>query len=176
MKKLQIVLIVIISIVIICAGILWKGQENIKSQLSQEKDKLPKVEKKEFTKKLNQEETKEYEKLTKHKLDLFLKHKYSDDKEDDDGSAYKIMKGLFAVQSHNIVLSEKSEESDYIKYYSPFDYKIKNFSATKQGSETEVLFNIEVTFKGKRVNENNDLVKFNYDADDKLYGGELYAK
>ena len=70
MKKLQIVLIVIISIVIICVGILWKGQENIKGQLSQEKDKLPKVEKNEFTKKLNQEETKEYEKLTKHKFCL----------------------------------------------------------------------------------------------------------
>ena len=176
MKKLQISLIVILSIIIVCAGVLWKGQSNIKTQLSQEKDKLPKVEKKAFSKKVDQEETKAYEKLTKEKLDAFLKHKYKDDKEDDDGSAYNVMKGLFAIQSNKIVLSEKSDESDYIKYYSPFDYKIKNFSATKQGNETEVVFNIEVTYKGKKVNKDNDLVKFNYDSDDKLYGGELYAK
>ena len=57
MKKLQISLIVILSIIIVCAGVLWKGQSNIKTQLSQEKDKLPKVEKKAFSKKVDQEET-----------------------------------------------------------------------------------------------------------------------
>lgn len=175
LKRLQIIGLIILVFAVIIVGILIKGQSNISEELKKEKDSIAYVDKKKYDSLMTQEETKKYEKLTKSKLDSFLKHKYNDDK-NEDGSAYKVLRAIFTVQSHKIVLTNKSPESDFLKYYSPFEYKVSNFSAVKNGDNVEVMFNISTDYGGKPINEKTDLVKLNYNGDGKLNGGTLYEK
>lgn len=175
LKKIQIAGIVVLVLSVLVVGVLLKGQANIGSDLKKEKDDIPLVEKEKYDSVMTQEETKKYEDLTKEKLDSFLKHKYDDD-ENVDGSAYQVLRAIFTVQSHRIVLTDKSPESDFLKYYAPFEYKVSNFSAVKDGDSAEVMFNISTEYDGKDINEKRDLVKLNFDGNDKLNGGTLYEK
>lgn len=174
--KLQIIIISIIVIAIVVLAVFMVKQNRVISDLEAKRDNIEEVKQQKFDKSIDQEEVKEYESKTKGKLNDFLDHKYKDDSEDDEGSAYKAMRGLFTVQSHKIILDENAKHEDYLKYYSPFDYKIKNFSAQKDGDDVKVLFNIDTTYHGKAINESYDLMALTFDKDDKLKGGSLYAK
>ncbi|RIM88904.1 hypothetical protein BU107_04690 [Staphylococcus xylosus] len=174
-KKIQIIGLVILAIAVTIVGVLIKGQANIGEELKNEKDNIAYVDKEKYDSVMTQDEAKEYKKLTEDKLDSFLKHKYNDD-QNEDGSAYQVLRAIFTVQSHKIVLTDKSSESDFLKYYSPFEYDISNFSAVKNGDNVEVMFNISTEYDGKPINERTDLVKLNYNADGKLNGGTLYEK
>ncbi|MGJ7589074.1 hypothetical protein [Staphylococcus shinii] len=174
--KIQVTVLIVIVIAIVVLTVLMIKQNKVIANLKSEKDNIEVVKDKKFEKNLNQDEVKEYEKHTKSKLDAFLGHEYHDDSESDDGSAYKAMRGLFTVQSHKIVLDENSKHEDYLKYYSPFDYKIKNFSAQSDGKDVRVLFNIDTTYHKKEINDDYDLMTLTFDEHGKLKGGGLYAK
>lgn len=174
--KIQVAVVAVIVIVIVILTILMVKQNKVIANLKSERDNIEIVKDKKFVENLNQDEVKEYEKQTKSKLDSFLSHEYNDDSESDEGSAYKAMRGLFTVQSHKIVLDENSKHEDYLKYYSPFDYTIKNFSAQSDGKDVRVLFNIDTTYHKKEINEDYDLMSLTFDEQGKLKGGSLYAK
>lgn len=175
-KIIQFAIIGIIIIGIVVISVLITKQNKVIDDLKSEKANIEQVKEKSFKEKINQEEVKEYENKTKKKLDLFLEHKYDDDSPDDEGSAYNAIRALFTVPSHKIVLTNKSPEKDFIKYYKPFEYEISNFSAVKDDGDIKVIFNIETKYDGKVINENNDLMSLTFDEDDNLKGGSLYAK
>ncbi|WP_150879513.1 hypothetical protein [Staphylococcus aureus] len=175
-KVIQFTIIGIFIIGIIVISVLIAKQNKVIDDLESEKANIEQVKEKSFKEKITQEEVKEYESKTNKKLDLFLEHKYGDDSPDDEGSAYNAIRALFTVPSHKIVLTNKSPEKDFIKYYKPFKYEISNFSAVKEDNDVKVIFNIETKYDGKVINENNDLMTLTFDENDNLKGGSLYAK
>lgn len=175
-KVVQLTIIGFLVIAIVVISVLVAKQNKVIDDLKSEKSNIEQVKEKSFTKNITQDEVSDYKGKTEKKLDLFLKHKYGDDSPDDEGSAYNAIRALFTVPSHKIVLTNKSPEKDFIKYYKPFEYKINNFSAERQDDDVKVMFNIETEYDGKTINENNDLMSLTFDENDNLKGGSLYAK
>lgn len=124
---------------------------------------------------LTQSEVTELEKVVKVKMDDFLRGHYEDDKTGE-GSAYDVMRGLFAVTSHRIILNEDSSEKDIVDYYAPFDYKISNISGKKTNDGKEVIMNVEVYYDNKRINKMYSLIKFELDENNRFKGGMLYGE
>lgn len=174
--KIQIGIISIVVIAIVVLAVFMVKQNKVIADLESQRDNIKEVKQENFDKSINQSEVKEYEAKTKGKLNDFLDHKYKDDSLNEEGSAYKAMRGLFTVQSHKIILDKNAKHEDYLKYYSPFDYEIKNFSAEKDGNDVKVLFNIDTTYHDKPINESYDLMALTFGEDGKLKGGSLYAK
>ncbi|HDK8139686.1 MULTISPECIES: hypothetical protein [Staphylococcus] len=172
-KKL---ILALIAIAIVVLGVLIHQQNKTLNKYNHEKEIMKDESKKTFEDIISHSEVNAYEEKTKQKIDSFLKGEYKDDSPNEEGSAYNVLRGLFTVAGHKIVLTEDSSKKDILDYYTPFEYSISNFSAKKEGDKTHVIFNIKTTYDGKKINEKNDLMKLTFDHNDKLIGGELYAK
>lgn len=131
--------------------------------------------KQELVRKMNQEEVKELKQVTEEKMNDFLIGDYRDDKSGD-GSAYDVMRGLFTLTSHKIILNDDSSEKEIIEYYDPFEYKLKDVAGRYTRDGKEVIANVEVTYKGKEVNPFYSMVKFKYDDNNRMTGGMLYGE
>lgn len=175
-KNIQWVIIIVLSLVTIVGVAMYidKGKEIDK--LNAKKDAINVPNKQTFDKELTQDEVARYQDVTKSKMDDFKNRKLDEGTFNTNNSGVMTIKALFSPPG-GYVINEKTPVKKYIKYYSSFKYDLKNFSARSNGSGgADVFFRVDMKQDDNEVNPEYDLVKLQFNQDDELIGGSIYAK
>lgn len=175
-KNIQWVLIIVLSIVTVLGISSYIGKGHEIDSLKNEKKSINVPEKKVFDKELNQEEVKRYEDVVKDKLDDFKERSLDEGTFNTKNSGVMTIKALFSPPG-GYVINKKTPVKKYIKYYSSFKYELNDLSAKSNPSGgADVYFRINMKQDDNEVNPQYDLVKLQFNKDDELIGGSIYAK
>ncbi|HHD0846074.1 hypothetical protein [Staphylococcus capitis] len=176
LKKLQIGAMIILSIIIVLGIMSYVGKGKEVEQLKKEKEEIKVPNKNALTKEFSQDEVKQYKKLVEQKFNDYQQHDLKEGEFNDDNKGVMTIKYLFSASSGKI-FTEKDSVKDFVKYYSKFDYKISDVTARPYGKNgAEVYFKAKIKQNGKDVNSQYELARLQFNANDELVGGSLYAK
>lgn len=179
MEKKNIFYTVVISLlgILVIVGFVFNSYQNKQEETTH--DKLTKMNvpgKESFSGEVSHEDVKKYEDLTKEKLNKFKRNDLKEgsiNNKDNEGIA--TLSNILSTSGQKIFNPDK-DRKEMIKYYDTFDYKISNFSAKQDANNVVVMFNIEVKQSGNKVHPSQDLYTLEFDENDNLVGGEVYAR
>lgn len=170
--------ILMACLAIIIIGLSWYGinqkqkAENLKGKLEDN----PITQKKEKTQSLKSNEVSEYQKIVENKIDEFLNGDYKDDDVFKEGTAGHTLYSLF-VPTGIKGLQEDATKKDYQKRYKDYSYKLSNVSAQKENDGSVKLnANVEVKYKDKSIQTEDELISIRINSDNQLEGGTLYVR
>lgn len=175
-KNIQWVIIIVLAIVTVLGIFSYIGKGKQVDDLKNEKSSIKIPDKKNYQKELTQDEVAKYKDVVEGKLDDYKERSLDEGTFNTNNSGVMTVKALFSPPGGYAITEETSIEK-YVKYYSSFKYKIKDISATKNGSGgTDVYFRIDMKQEGNDVNPQYDLVKLQFNKDNDMVGGSIYAK